>query len=54
MIYYRGNKLRAPTLRLSGEYQVFAGSAERSLGACCAKRKVRAAKDTAVANGDRG
>jgi len=26
MIYYRGNKLRAPTLRLSGEYQVFAGS----------------------------
>jgi len=26
MIYYRGNKLRAPTLLLSGEYQVFAGS----------------------------
>ena len=26
MIYYRGNKLRAPTLRLSGEYQVFVGS----------------------------
>ena len=23
MIYYRGNKLRAPTLHLRGEYHVF-------------------------------